>query len=47
MEQSVGKRTQTRMVKRKKTKKTKGLAWVNIGYIVIFALIIFAMGRFI
>ena len=47
MEHSIGKRTQTRMVKRKKTKKTKGLAWINIGYIVVFALIIFTMGRFI
>ena len=47
MEKTVGKRSQTRMVKRRKIRKDKNFAWVNIGYIIIFAAIIFAMSKFI
>ncbi|MGL5634731.1 MAG: hypothetical protein ACRDDL_06705 [Sarcina sp.] len=43
--ETVGKRSQTRMVKKKKNKRNRGLAWVNIGYIVILSLIIFGMGK--
>ncbi|WP_297437016.1 hypothetical protein [uncultured Clostridium sp.] len=47
MEKTVGKRSQTRMVKRNKIKKDKNFAWVNIVYIIIFAGIIFAMSKFV
>lgn len=47
MEKTVGKRSQTRMVKRQRNRKNKSLAWVNIVYIIILAAIIFGMGKFI
>lgn len=47
MEKSVRKRTGTRVVKRNRRRKTSNITWINIAYIVVFALIIFAMGRFI
>ncbi|MGL4989623.1 MAG: hypothetical protein ACRC57_00440 [Sarcina sp.] len=45
--ESVGKRSQTRSIKRKKEKKVKNLAWLQMFYVIILALIIFAVGRFI
>lgn len=45
--ETVGKRSQTRAAKSKKHRKNKNLAWVNIIYIVIFALIIFGASKVI